>query len=305
MTLWAFLGLESACANTDVVENPERNVPIAVLGGTLSAAVIYIVSTNVIAGIVPNMDLANSTAPFGLAFSHMFNPTVGKIIMALMVMSCVGSLLGWQFTIAQVFKSSADSGFFPKISKLSKADAPVKGMLTIVVIQSGLSLMTISPSLNKQFNVLVNLAVVTNIIPYILSMAALVIIQKVAKVPDNKARIANIIAGIGALYSFYALYSSGEEAMMGAIATFLGWTLYGIVSPRFELAGKRGKAVGHRRPGMDCDGGDITPSQPGQPTRSVAHVALVTGITHSFLRSGFIISKSKPPSIIPVHYRNA
>lgn len=35
MTLWAFLGLESACANTDVVENPEKNVPIAVLGGTL------------------------------------------------------------------------------------------------------------------------------------------------------------------------------------------------------------------------------------------------------------------------------
>ncbi len=63
MTLWAFLGLESACANTDVVENPERNVPIAVLGGTLGAAVIYIVSTNVIAGIVPNMELANSTAP--------------------------------------------------------------------------------------------------------------------------------------------------------------------------------------------------------------------------------------------------
>lgn len=59
MTLWAFLGLESACANTDVVENPERNVPIAVLGGTLGAAVIYIVSTNVIAGIVPNMELAN------------------------------------------------------------------------------------------------------------------------------------------------------------------------------------------------------------------------------------------------------
>ncbi|VFS85447.1 Putrescine transport protein [Kluyvera cryocrescens] len=114
MTLWAFLGLESACANAEVVENPERNVPIAVLGGTLGAAVIYIVSTNVIAGIVPNMDLANSTAPFGLAFAQMFTPEVGKVIMALMVMSCCGSLLGWQFTIAQVFKSSADEGYFPK-----------------------------------------------------------------------------------------------------------------------------------------------------------------------------------------------
>lgn len=241
MTLWAFLGLESACANTDVVENPEKNVPIAVLGGTLGTAVIYIVSTNVIAGIVPNIDLANSTAPFGLAFAQMFDPTVGKIIMALMVMSCCGSLLGWQFTIAQVFKSSADEGYFPKVfSKISKAEAPIKGMLVIVVIQTVLSLMTISPSLNKQFNVLVNLAVVTNIIPYILSMAALIIIQKVAKVDPSKARIANIIALIGALYSFYVLYSSGEEAMMyGAIVTFLGWTLYGFVSPRFEIQDKK------------------------------------------------------------------
>jgi putrescine:ornithine antiporter len=58
--------------------------------------------------------------------------------MALMVMSCCGSLLGWQFTIAQVFKSSADEGYFPKVfSQVSKADAPVKGMLVIVVIQSG------------------------------------------------------------------------------------------------------------------------------------------------------------------------
>lgn len=149
MTLWAFLGMESACANSEAVDNPEKNVPIAVLGGTLGAAVIYIVSTNVIAGIVPNMDLANSTAPFGLAFSQMFTPGVGKVVMALMIMSCCGSLLGWQFTIAQVFKSSSDSGYFPKIfSAVTKADAPVKGMLVIVIIQSALSLMTISPSLN-------------------------------------------------------------------------------------------------------------------------------------------------------------
>ncbi|WP_410016453.1 putrescine-ornithine antiporter [Sodalis sp. C49] len=237
MTLWAFLGLESACANMDVVENPERNVPIAVLGGTLGAAVIYVVSTNVIAGIVPNLALANSTAPFGLAFSYMFTPFVGKIIMALMIMSCVGSLLGWQFTIAQVFKSSADAGYFPKVfSHTNKADAPVKGMLIIVAIQTGLSLMTISPSLNKQFNVLVNLAVVTNIIPYILSMAATVVIQKSAGLPPARARVTNGIAFLGALYSFYALYSSGQEAMMwGAIVTFLGWTLYGIISPRFEM----------------------------------------------------------------------
>lgn len=35
--LWAFLGLETACANSDTVENPEKNVPVAVLAGTMIA----------------------------------------------------------------------------------------------------------------------------------------------------------------------------------------------------------------------------------------------------------------------------
>ncbi|BCV38421.1 putrescine-ornithine antiporter [Shewanella chilikensis] len=232
MTLWAFLGLESACANSEAVENPEKNVPIAVMGGTIGAAVIYIISTNVIAGIVPNGELALSNAPFGLAFAQMFNPTIGSIVMACAIISCTGSLLGWQFTIAQVFKSSADEGFFPKaFSKVTKKDAPVVGMLIIVSVQTVLSLMTISPSLSKQFEALVNLAVVTNIIPYILSMAALGVMQKQLNIPVKQARIANFMAVIGALYSFYALYSSGETAvMLGSIATFFGWTLFGVIS---------------------------------------------------------------------------
>ena len=237
MTLWAFLGLESACANADAVENPEKNVPIAVLGGTLGAAVIYIVSTNVIAGIVPNLELANSTAPFGLAFAHMFNDTIGKVIMGLMVMSCFGSLLGWQFTIAQVFKSSAEEGYFPAFfKKVTSKDAPIVGMVTITSLQTLLSLMTISPSLNKQFNVLVDLAVVTNVIPYLLSMAALAVLLKAENVAPQKYKTTVFVAFIGSLYSIYALYAAGEQAMLyGSIVTFIGWTLYGFVSYKFDL----------------------------------------------------------------------
>ena len=237
MTLWAFLGLESACANSDAVENPEKNVPIAVLGGTLGAAVIYIVSTNVIAGIVPNLELANSTAPFGLAFAHMFDETIGKVIMGLMVMSCFGSLLGWQFTIAQVFKSSAEEGYFPAFfKKVTSKDAPIVGMVTITSLQTLLSLMTISPSLNKQFNVLVDLAVVTNVIPYLLSMAALAVLLKAENVAPQKYKTTVFVAFIGSLYSIYALYAAGEQAMLyGSIVTFVGWTLYGFVSYKFDL----------------------------------------------------------------------
>lgn len=230
MTLWAFLGLESACANMDAVENPQKNVPIAVFGGTLVCAIIYILSTNVIAGIVPNIDLLHSTAPFGLAYASMFTPVVGSVVMFLMALACIGSLLGWQFTVAQVFKSSADIGYFPRVfSRLTAKDAPVIGMIILGVVQTLLALMTISPSLNKQFNSLVNLAVVTNLVPYVLSMAALIPMQKLASIHSGQMKTNMVIALLGTIYSFYALYASGEEAMMlGALVTFSGWTFWGM-----------------------------------------------------------------------------
>lgn len=230
MTLWAFLGLESACANADAVENPQRNVPVAVFGGTLACAVIYILSTNVIAGIIPNDALLKSTAPFGLAFAHMFTPEVGKVIMGLMTLACIGSLLGWQFTVAQVVKSSSDIGYFPRVfSKETKSGAPVVGMLILGGIQTLLALMTISPSLTKQFNSLVDLAVVTNLIPYVLSMAALIPMQRYINLTKGQIKFNTIIAIIGTIYSFYALYACGPEAMlMGSLVTFSGWTFYGM-----------------------------------------------------------------------------
>jgi putrescine:ornithine antiporter len=236
ITLWAFLGLESACANADAVDNPEKNVPIAVLGGTLGAAVIYIGSTNIIAGIVPNLQLASSTAPFGLVFSYMFSPSVGKTIMALMFVSCAGSLLGWQFTFAQVCKSGAEAGFYPKIfARVSQADAPVKGMLILLALQAALSFMTISPTLSKQFDVLLNLAVLTNVIPYVLSMAALLMIQQMAGVNARTRHTNNLVAFIATAFTYYAIYNTGSVALTwGGMATFLGWTFYGVIAPRFE-----------------------------------------------------------------------
>ena len=106
-------------------------------------------------------------------------------------------------------------------------------MLILLAAQTGLALLTISPDLTKQFDTLVNLAVVTNLVPYVLSMAALMTIQKIAGVEPRKALRVNIISWIAAAYSYLALYSSGSEALMlGGVATIFGFTLYGFVSTR-------------------------------------------------------------------------
>src|SRR3954468_2188819 len=206
LTLWAFLGMESAAQNSDAVENPKRDVPLACMFGTLGAGVVYVLSTTVIQGIVPNAELAKSTGPFGLAYAHMFNPTIGSIIMGLAVMACVGSLLGWQFTIAQTGKAAADERMFPALfAKVNRMGAPVTGMIVMGVVQSLLALSTISPTLSEQFSALVNLAVVTNVIPYIIALSSLMVMMQMARVPQGKYKGNLAIALVAMLFSIYSI----------------------------------------------------------------------------------------------------
>ena len=79
--------------------------------------------------------------------------------------------------------------------------------------------MTISPELFKQFNRLVDLAVVTNIMPYILSMAAVGIIMREAKVAPKQAKLYTFVGLIGGIYSFYALISTGYFEVFWGRAT--------------------------------------------------------------------------------------
>lgn len=238
LTLWAFLGMESASQNASAVENPKRDVPLACMFGTLGAAVIYILSTAVIQGIVPNAELAESTGPFGLAYAKMFNPVVGQIVMALAVMACVGSLLGWQFTLASTAKDAADSKLFPAVfSKATGAGAPIFGMVIMGVLQSLMALMTISPDLNQQFSALVNLAVVTNVLPYVIALSALWVMMRDAKVTDGTRKMNSFVAVVALLYSIYALWASGKDAVMGGMLVLaIGYLVWGLIAPRFAPA---------------------------------------------------------------------
>jgi len=236
LTLWAFLGMESASQNASAVENPKRDVPLACLFGTLGAAAIYILSTTAIQGIVPNADLANSTGPFGLAFAQMFNPMVGQIVMGLAVMACMGSLLGWQFTLSSTAKDAADSNMFPGIfAKANKMGAPIAGMLIMGVVQTLLALMTISPNLSEQFGALVNLAVVTNVVPYIIALSAITVVMRNGGLTSGPTYTRNlVIVTVGILYSIYALWASGMEAVMGGMLVMgIGWLVWMFMSPRF------------------------------------------------------------------------
>ena len=110
------------------------------------------------------------------------------------------------------------------------------GMVIAGLIQTGLSLMTISPSLNEQFEVLANLAVINNIVPYFFCMAAMELIMiKAGHGSREELRLPMIASFVGSLYTLYACYAAGADAMMAAaLVFFFGLTLYGFLAPSFE-----------------------------------------------------------------------
>lgn len=232
LTLWAFLGLESACVVAGVVDNPKRNVPLATMLGTLFAALVYILSTLAIMGIVPGSQLAQSAAPFSTAAQTMFGDWAGSFVSFCAIIACLGSLNGWILTVAQVSKAAADDGLFPKIfAQTNRHNTPFKGMILIALCMSLLAFMSIAPDLATQFQIVILLCVFTNVVPYIFGLAGIYPIMHANHIGRAEYRCYGLIALGALIFCFYALAGSGKETVFYGSLTMLvsvplfAWTM--------------------------------------------------------------------------------
>lgn len=232
LTLWAFLGLESACIVAGVVENPQRNVPMATMLGTLFASVLYMLSTMAIMGVVPAAELAKSAAPFSTAAQYMFGHWAGSFVSFCAVIACLGSLNGWVLTTGQVQKAIADDGLFPKIfSETNRFGTPFKGMVLTGGLMTILGYMSISPSLAQQFKVITLLAVFTCLVPYILGAAAIFPIMRASGIKGRPFQIYSAVGLFALAYCFYATAGAGKDTLFyGALTMLLSIPLYGWVA---------------------------------------------------------------------------
>jgi putrescine:ornithine antiporter len=127
---------------------------------------------------------------------------------------------------------------FPSLfTKVNRMGAPIAGMIVMGVVQTLMALSTISPTLSETFGVLVNLAVVSNVVPYIISLSALIVMMRKAGTAEGTYRLNVAVVVVALLYSVYAIYASGESAVLGGMIVMgIGFVIYGFIAPRFEVA---------------------------------------------------------------------
>lgn len=231
LTLWAFIGVESATVGAERAKNPQRNVPLATILGTAIAAVIYIVTSFVIMGMVPQKALAASASPFALAATIILG-NWGKYLVAVgAILSCLGALNGWILLQGQVAMNAAQDHFFPKFfAKKNRYEVPMLGIAVTSVLITALLLFTMSPNLVKQFNFIILLAVFAELLPYFYSSMAYIIMSRKLAKNSFKFALHLIVACLAGAYTYWAVIGIGHQvAYLGLLFVITSFPLFAFL----------------------------------------------------------------------------
>lgn len=138
LLLYSFLGVESAAVSAGEVRDPERTVGRASVLGTLASALVYVLGTIAVFGLVPHDRLVDSGAPFADAVNAITGGGWGGTAIALVaVASITGCLNGWILMAAQMPYAAARDGLFPApFARLGKGGVPRFGVWACAVLGS-------------------------------------------------------------------------------------------------------------------------------------------------------------------------
>jgi len=217
LTLWAFLGLESATIPADNIKNPKRTIPRATVTGTLIAAFVYIFATVSLMGIISPFELSHSNAPFADAATQLWGSAAGYIVAAAGVVACFGALNGWILLQGQIPLAAAIDNLFPKkFAYLSRSGTPVFGLILSSILISFLMMMNFTQGLVEKFTFVILLATLATLVPYLFSTLAQ--LKFIYQTRDNKKLIKLFFITILAfLYSVWAVIGLGVYTIIWGV----------------------------------------------------------------------------------------
>lgn len=224
LTLWAFLGLESATIPADNVDRPGVTIPRATLIGFLIVAGVYISSQVAIISVVPSDALRVSEAPFADAAKLIWGEWAGYMVAAGAVVSCLGALNGWILLQGQVPMTAARDGLFPKIfvdkdnSGLSRYALVFSSLLISILVVANYS-----GSMVSLFTFAILVSTLGIFMPYLLS----ILVEIKYLLISRSNYFALLLSVLALTYCVWAISGIGSKAMVwGTVLILAGLPLY-------------------------------------------------------------------------------
>ena len=232
ITLWAFVGLESATIPAGEIKDPEKNITRSTVYGILLTAAIYILVSALAMGGMDQGTLAESKAPLADIINSLTGGTWGGTFIALgAVISTLGATSGWVLVTARSAFAAAEDNLFPKFfAKVHpKYATPVTALIISGVAANILLIMNYVSTLTQAFNFMILLATLAFLPAYSFSAAAEIVLFR-KKVKNFNVWVfikSSLLALLAFAYSIYAIYGTGAETVMyGFILMLVGIPFY-------------------------------------------------------------------------------
>ncbi|OIO59324.1 MAG: amino acid permease [Verrucomicrobia bacterium CG_4_9_14_3_um_filter_43_20] len=217
LTLWGFIGVESATAPAGAVENASKTIPRAIIMGTICVALLYLINSVGIMGLIPGGELVHSKAPYVDAVQRMFggNWHFGIAIIASIV--CIGTLNAWMLTSGQIVLGLAQDGLMPKFfGKRNENDAPVVGIIVSCLGITPLLVLTANESIAQQVTAIIDFSVTAFLFVY---LACAVALLRVLFRERGKYFLLQVFLGsVAVSYCGWVIYETSVKTLL--IASF-------------------------------------------------------------------------------------
>lgn len=247
LTLWAFLGFESATVPAEEVRDPRRTIPFATVLGTVVSALIYIASTVAVMGILAPARLSVSNAPFADAAAAVWGDWTAALVAGGAVVSCFGALNGWILLQGRVPFAAARDGVFPGLfARLSRRGTPAIGLVISSALVTLLMAMNYTAALVEQFTFIILLATLTALLPYALSAMAelMLLVHERDRFRGERVAVSSGIAVLAFLFSLWAIAGAGRDVVYwGFLLLMSGVPIYVWVAWRRARAETRGDVI--------------------------------------------------------------
>jgi amino acid transporter len=225
VTMFAFLGLESATVPAGDVRDAAITIPRSTVLGISIAALLYVLGTVTVMGVVPTEQLVASVAPFSDAARIMWGPRGATIISLAVILSSIGALNGWTLLMGQVPMAAARDRLFPPVfARLSSREVPAIGIVISALLATALVLVQAmgSPGFSAFYNTMVGLSTMAAVIPYAFCALATGLVATRVSGHDVAPRI-TVTELIAFVFALFTLYGCGAQPVLyGLILLFLG-----------------------------------------------------------------------------------
>lgn len=138
VVFFVFIGFDIVATMAQETKNPQRNMPIGILGSLLVCTVLFILFGYVMTGLAPYTEFKNSAAPVAVAIAHTPYKWLGIAVLLAILIGYTSVILVDLLGQSRVFYSMSKDGLLPKVfSELHpKFNTPYKSNMVLCIFIS-------------------------------------------------------------------------------------------------------------------------------------------------------------------------